>query len=101
MKKLACFTLLLLLSTLAFGQASKTVPTCNAFNAAGAPIDSATGSTLCTDFFGVANYANSPLPVGPVDVSATGFMVMNGGSGYSASTTVSPPGGASSAVKRR
>ncbi len=71
---------------------AQTVPTCNSFNASGVPIYSTlgfpdtTGTTLCTDYFGKANYANSPLPVGPVDVSATGFTILNGGSGYSAPT---------------
>src|SRR5207253_8595364 len=30
----------------------------------------------------ISNYANSPLPVGPIDPSLAGFLVMNGGSGY-------------------
>ncbi len=66
-----------------------TIPTCNSFNGAGAPIYSTlgfpntTGSTLCTDYFGVGNYANSPLPAGPVDISPTGFTLEDGGSGYS------------------
>ena len=88
MKKLALFTLLLLFAGLAFGQ--NPVPTCNSFDATGAPIYSTAGypdtngTTACTDFFGVANYANSPLPVGPVD---TTFTIMNGGSGYCATAT--------------
>jgi FtsP/CotA-like multicopper oxidase with cupredoxin domain len=90
MKKLACFTLLLLLTGIL--AVAQNVPTCNSFDATGVPIYSTagypdtTGTTACTDFFGVANYANSPLPVGPVDISATGFTVMNGGSGYSTPT---------------
>lgn len=79
--------LLVIFGVSAFGQ---NVPTCNSFDATGAPIYSSvgypdqTGTTACTDFFGVANYANSPLPVGPLDISATGFRVMNGGMDYSA-----------------
>jgi len=44
------------------------------------------------DYFGVANYANSPLPAG----SITAILVTNGGSGYSATPTViiSDPSGA-------
>ncbi len=41
-----------------------------------------TGTTACTDYLGKANYANSPLPVGPVDISVTGFTIVDGGSGY-------------------
>ncbi len=102
MKKLICFTLLLLFTTaLAFGQK---VPTCNAFSApapSGIPVysplavgattlvydplpPSGTGNPLCTDFFGVANYANSPLPTGPVDTA--NFTFLDGGVGYSAPT---------------
>src|SRR5581483_6298627 len=78
------------LAGVAFGQAS--VPTCNSFDPNGAPIYSAggypdtNGTTLCTDFFGKANYANSPLPVGPLDLN--GFNVVNGGSGYTAPTVM-------------
>ena len=57
-----------------------TIPTCNSFDATGVvPIFStatppdATGTTLCTDYFGKANYANSPLPIGGVDISADWF----------------------------
>ena len=83
--------MLLLMGTLAFAQ--KSVPTCNGFDSTGAiPMyfapASATGTTLCTDYFGKGNYANSPLPAGPVDVSATGFTIVDGGSGYSATPTV-------------
>ncbi len=44
---------------------------------------STTGTTLCTDFFGKGNYANSPLPAGPID-TVTGFTIVDGGSGYTA-----------------
>src|SRR5437870_1186541 len=81
MKKLALLTLLLILTT-TFAFAQKSVPVCNGFDISGTPINTTTNSTLCTDYFGVANYANSPLPVGPIDPSLAGFLVMNGGSGY-------------------
>ena len=42
------------------------------------------GPTPCVDYFGVANYANSPLPAGPIGV----ITVTGGGTGYSASPTV-------------
>ena len=76
----------LIVSTLAFAQ--KSVPTCNSFDTTGAPIftatpPSTTGTTLCTDFFGKGNYANSPLPAGPID-TVTGFTIVDGGSGYTA-----------------
>ncbi|HEY6930107.1 MAG TPA: hypothetical protein VJA66_10560, partial [Thermoanaerobaculia bacterium] len=32
----------------------------------------------CTDYFGAANWANSPLPAGTI----TGFTLIAGGSGY-------------------
>jgi FtsP/CotA-like multicopper oxidase with cupredoxin domain len=87
MKTRILVILMLLLSALAFGQT--TIPTCNSFDAAtGGPVFTAggTSTTLCTDYFGKANYANSPLPISSVDISATGFTIMNGGSGYSAGT---------------
>jgi hypothetical protein len=76
--------MLLLMGKLAFAQ--KSVPTCNGFDSTGViPVyfapTSTTGTTLCTDYFGKANYANSPLPAGPVDVSATGFTIVNGAAG--------------------
>ncbi len=79
--------MLLITGSLGFGQAS--VPACNGFDTTGtvpmyfAP-NSTTGTAACTDYFGKANYANSPLPIGPVDISATGFTIMDGGSGYAA-----------------
>jgi FtsP/CotA-like multicopper oxidase with cupredoxin domain len=66
MKKLLCIPLLLALGGLAFGQAT-IVPTCNGTN-----------GLNCTDYFGVANWANSPLPAGTI----TGFTMIAGGSGY-------------------
>src|SRR5437763_5646295 len=73
--------LLVLLSGLLAAQ-TKLVPTCNNFDATGAPvyIDPSTQTTVtpCTDFFGVGNWANSPLPAGTI----TGFTLINGGSGY-------------------
>jgi hypothetical protein len=80
--------LLLLIGGMAFAQS---VPTCNGFDGTGtipmyfAP-GSAVGTTVCTDYFGKGNYANSPLPAGPVDTSSTGFTIVNGGSGYTAPT---------------
>jgi len=42
------------------------------------------GPTPCTDYFGVANYANSPLPAG----SITSFTITTGGTGYTTAPTV-------------
>ena len=58
--------------------AAQKVPTCNGFDANGVPIDTATNSSNCTDYFGAANWANSPLPAGTL----TGFTLINGGGGY-------------------
>ncbi len=86
MKTRILFVLMLLITcSLAFGQT--TVPTCNGFDPTGTIPEyfasgSATGTTACTDYFGKANYANSPLPVGPVDLSATGFTILDGGDSY-------------------
>jgi len=66
MKKLLWIPLLLIFNGLAFGQ-NYNVPPCTG----------AIGPT-CTDYFGVANYANSPLPVGAVG----SITVVTGGSGY-------------------
>ena len=77
MKTRILLTLMLLVSALVFGQTN--MPPCNAV---------AGVTTNCTDYFGVANYANSPLPVGLVDISATGFTIVDGGSGYDPATTV-------------
>jgi FtsP/CotA-like multicopper oxidase with cupredoxin domain len=69
-KKLILIPLLLMLSGLfgglALGQAN--LPPCDPNHPA----------PNCTDYFGVANWANSPLPAGAI----TGFTVMSGGSGY-------------------
>src|SRR6202140_4279927 len=74
---LTLLALLLTLSVFAAPQ-STSVPTCNGFNATGVPIDTASGSTVCTDFFGVGNWANSPLPAGTI----TGYTLISPGSGY-------------------
>jgi FtsP/CotA-like multicopper oxidase with cupredoxin domain len=66
------------------------VPTCNSFDTNGVPIYSTggfgntTGTTVCTDYFGAANWANSPLPAGTI----TGYTLVAGGSGYSSNVTV-------------
>jgi hypothetical protein len=74
---LTLITLLLIFGAFAAAQKTK-VPVCNGFDANGAPIDTATNSTLCTDYFGVANWAYSPLPAGQI----TGFTLISPGSGY-------------------
>jgi len=66
MKKLIFVTLLLMLGSLAFGQVN--LPPCDPNNV----------QPNCTDYFGVANWANSPLPAGAI----TGFTVVFAGSGY-------------------
>src|SRR5438105_281631 len=77
MKKISGLLLLLVLAGMALGQAN--LPPCNAGS-----------STGCTDYFGVANYANSPLPGGTI----TGFSIMAGGSGYTVPTvTITDPTG--------
>jgi FtsP/CotA-like multicopper oxidase with cupredoxin domain len=58
--------------------AAQKVPTCNGFDPNGVPIDTSTNSSNCTDYFGAANWANSPLPAGTL----TGFTLINGGGGY-------------------
>ena len=65
MKKSLCLALLLMLSSLAFAQG---VHVC----------DPNYPPPNCTDYFGVPNWATSPLPAG----SMTGFTVVNPGSGY-------------------
>src|SRR5512140_2761955 len=71
------------------------VPTCNTWDTTVTPNvpayqDATTPLTRnCTDLFGVANWANSPLPVGPIDTTAAGFRILSYGSGYSATPTVS------------
>jgi FtsP/CotA-like multicopper oxidase with cupredoxin domain len=66
MKKLFLAPLLLLFSSLAFGQTP--VPVCSPNNP----------PPNCTDYFGVANWANSPLPAGGI----SGYTVVASGSGY-------------------
>ena len=80
--------LLVLLSGLLAAQ-TKGVPTCNNFDpTTGAPVyvDPISTATVtpCTDFFGVGNWANSPLPAGTI----TGFTLINGGSGYASPVVV-------------
>ena len=76
--KIFLTVILLLAGALAFGQTN--FPPCNSL--ATSPV-----TTNCTDCLGVANYADSPIPIGSVDISATGFTIVDGGSGYSSSTT--------------
>jgi FtsP/CotA-like multicopper oxidase with cupredoxin domain len=83
MKSLLRLSFLLLLLCGALAAQTKLVPTCNNFDAtSGAPVyvdpNSGTTVTPCTDFFGVGNWANSPLPAGTI----TGFTLISGGNGY-------------------
>ena len=71
MKKILCILSLLMLGTLAFAQTTN-LPPCDPNNL----------PPNCTDYFGVANWANSPLPAGAI----TGFLIKAAGSGYSPST---------------
>jgi FtsP/CotA-like multicopper oxidase with cupredoxin domain len=66
MRRLFCIALFLAVGALAFGQAAN-IPVCNGTN-----------GPNCTDYFGVGNWANSPLPAGTI----TGFTLIAGGSGY-------------------
>jgi len=66
MKKIFLVSLLLMLCTLALGQTN--LPPCDPNNA----------PPNCTDYFGVANWANSPLPAGAI----TGFTIISAGTGY-------------------
>ncbi len=66
MKKLFIVSLFLMLGALAFGQTN--LPPCDPNNV----------PPNCTDYFGVANWANSPLPAGAI----AGFTVVAAGSGY-------------------
>jgi len=84
MKKIIFLSLLLMFASAAV-LAQTTVPTCNTFDAAGNPAyldpNAAAGtlpSTACTDYFGKANYANSPLPAGTL----ASFTLVAGGGGY-------------------
>src|ERR1700746_490973 len=90
-----CFLLLMLCGVLA--AQGTNVQTCNSFDANGRPIYSTSvppdiiGTTNCTDYFGVGNWANSPLPAGTI----TGYTLIAGGSGYTAPTvTITDPTGA-------
>ncbi|MGC1450096.1 MAG: MBG domain-containing protein [Candidatus Sulfotelmatobacter sp.] len=67
MKKLLLISLLLMFGSLAFGQIN--LPPCDPNNV----------PPNCTDYFGVANWANSPLPAGAI----AGFTIVSAGSGYS------------------
>jgi FtsP/CotA-like multicopper oxidase with cupredoxin domain len=82
MKRLLLLALLLVFSQLSFGQAAN-IPTCNGTN-----------GPNCTDYFGVGNWANSPLPSGTI----TGFTLVAGGSGYASPVvTITDPTGGSGA----
>src|ERR1700752_254525 len=84
MKNALRLTFLLLLFCGVLAAQGTNVQTCNSFDANGRPIYSTAvppdtiGATNCTDYFGVGNWANSPLPAGTI----TGFTLINGGSGY-------------------
>lgn len=83
MKSLLRLSFLLLLLCGVLAAQTTGVPTCNNFDpTSGAPVykDPALATTItpCTDFFGVGNWANSPLPAGTI----TGFTLINGGDGY-------------------
>ena len=72
MKKLLCILSVLMFGALAFGQIN--LPPCDPNNP----------PPNCTDYFGVANFANSPLPAGAI----TGFTIKAAGSGYSTPTAM-------------
>lgn len=74
MKPIQLF-LLSIVAGLAWGQ--QNLPPCN--SNANPPV-----TANCTDYFGVANFANSPLPAGGI---ITGFTITAGGSGYTAANT--------------
>ncbi len=78
MKRTLTLVVFLLLAAAFAAAQAPSVPTCDSYNAAGAPQVAATGSTFCTDYFGVANWANSPLPSGTI----TGYTLISGGNGY-------------------
>ncbi len=58
------------------------IHTCNDWmqDGSGAPAyyDGTTRTPMCTDYFNVGNFANSPLPAGTI----TGFTILNSGTGY-------------------
>jgi FtsP/CotA-like multicopper oxidase with cupredoxin domain len=66
MRRLICASLLLAWGGLASAQ-SASIPVCNGSN-----------GPICTDYFGSGNWANSPLPAGPV----ASMTLIAGGSGY-------------------
>jgi len=70
MKSLLRLSLFFLVSQLAYSQAAN-IAVCNGAN-----------GPNCTDYFGAANWANSPLPAGTI----TGYTLISGGSGYTAPT---------------
>ncbi|HEY5999398.1 MAG TPA: MBG domain-containing protein [bacterium] len=79
------------------------VPTCNGWDPTGAipqyfAPGSPTGTTPCTDYFGVSNWANSPLPSGTI----TGLTLVMGGTGYATPVVVindaTNPGGTCAAT---
>src|SRR5579864_3281327 len=72
MKKLLCILSVLMLGTLTFAQTA--VLPCSPNNP----------PPNCTDYFGVANWAISPLPAGTI----TGFTVKATGSGYSSASAL-------------
>lgn len=82
-RTLLVIALLLMFGAFAAAQAPS-IPTCDGYNTAGDPIATATGSTVCTDYFGAVNWANSPLPTG----SIVSFTLLSGGSGYVAPSVV-------------
>jgi FtsP/CotA-like multicopper oxidase with cupredoxin domain len=84
MKKLLFLGIALLVAGAAFAQPT-VVPPCNSFDVNGVPIysvlgygDTTAATPTCTDYFGVANWATSPLPAGTI----TGYTLVAGGSGY-------------------
>ena len=84
MKRTFLLIAFVLLGAFAAAQAPS-IPTCDGYDATtGAPIAVANGSTFCTDYFGAVNWANSPLPAGPI----ASFTLLSGGSGYIAPTVV-------------
>ena len=86
MKTRICMAILVLLLTfagLSFGQAPN-IPICNGFDANGAPINTASPTKPCTDYFASGNWANSPLPAGTI----SGYTLIAGGSDYTAPTVV-------------
>jgi FtsP/CotA-like multicopper oxidase with cupredoxin domain len=77
--------ILLLLSAFAMAQAPS-IPVCDSYDANNVPqaVVNGTPTSLCTDYFGSPNWANSPLPAGTI----LSYTVLNGGSGYVNPTVV-------------